>query len=471
MRSSGRTEESHSAIRDASKKRKVGCNAADTAIENGSVTHRDNDDINKDETSKIVHRPHVIYHFKEGFRIVLPYEHIYESYTKGRWFNRRLYDVLTAEFAAFSDDYIRHACARGLIKVFDLLGNDLYPEPGEHVLEHICRPNQRIWHLALVHEQMALDAKVRVLHEDEDYIAVSKPCSLPVYHTGTYYFNTLIEVLKSEVLIENNIQLYPVHRLDKLTSGVIILAKNSKAASAFCEGIRNNRIRKVYVARVRGDFSRVLDEHDHITLDDGVGSPNGRVACCRGFMRAVSYKLSIHEFTLDETKKDLKTAETRFRMLAYNSALDESLLLCYPVTGRTHQIRAHLKFLGHPISNDKCYNDGQLSSSVEYFKHLPRVHWEVNEQGHWRLPEIDFVSPEPAHLTHGDSEFHIGLNKAVEGIDVSPTGIFLHALRYIWDDKLSVCDNAPEWVKDFGIDTHDVSLGSLNLWVEPDGSQ
>ncbi|GIX63850.1 RNA pseudouridylate synthase family protein [Babesia caballi] len=410
--------------------------------------------------------PQPTYHFKDGFRIVLPYDHVYKSFTKGRWFGRRLYDVMSAEFAAFTDDYVRHACARGLMKVFDRQGNDLYPEPGEQVLDHVCRPNEVIWHLAVVHEQLALDTQVRVLSEDEDYIVVSKPCSLPVYHTGTYHFNTLVEVLKREVLGDRTKQLYPVHRLDKLTSGVIFLAKNRRAASSFCEAIRNDRIRKVYLARVRGDFSRVLDEHECLTLADGVGEGGGRVACCRGFMRVVSHKLSVHEFTLDEAKTDLKSAETRFRMLAYNPALGESLLLCYPVTGRTHQIRAHLKFLGFPISNDRCYNDAPLCDSRGYFRELPAVHWELDEQGRWRLPELGFVAPEPAQLMQGSRDYHVGLNKPVEGLHVSPTGIFLHAFRYVWVGERSVSDSPPEWVRDFDIGQGSVDLAALDLWLK-----
>ncbi|CDR97949.1 RNA pseudouridylate synthase family protein, putative [Babesia bigemina] len=404
------------------------------------------------------------YHFKNGFRIVLPYNHVYETNTKGRWFGRRLYDVMASEFAAFTDEYVRHACAHGLMKVFDRVGNDLYPEPGEHVMEHICRPNEKIWHLAIVHEQLALDTKVCILREDEDYIAVSKPCSIPVYHTGTYHFNTLVEVLKHEVLRDKNAQLYPVHRLDKLTSGVIILAKNSKAASAFCEGVRNNELRKVYVARVRGDFSPVFDNHKCLAVDDGIG--DGRVACCHGFMRVVSHKLSVHEFTLDDTKSNVKPAETRFRLVSHNPELKESLILCYPVTGRTHQIRAHLKFLGFPISNDKCYNDGELCDDSSYFKKLPAVHWEVDEHGRWQLPELKFVAPQPAQLMRGSSDYHVGLNKPVEGLCHSPTGIFLHALRYIWEQKFSVSDAAPKWINDFEVDTAHTDLTKMNLWLD-----
>lgn len=402
----------------------------------------------------------VKYYFKDRFRIVLPYDHVYESFTKGRWFGKTLYEVLCSEFAAFTDDYAKSACANGLMKVYDSRGNDLYPTPGEEILDHICSPNEKIWHLAVVHEQLALDKNIRLLYEDEDYIAVSKPCSIPLYHTGTYHFNTVVEILKREVLKDPKRQLFPVHRLDKLTSGVIILAKNRKAASEFGTALRSNRFRKVYLARVSGDFNSVFDENKCIQVD------GKQVVCCHGYMRVVSHKLSVHEFLLEATQDSAKPAETRFRMISYNPELDESLIMCYPVTGRTHQIRAHLKFLGFPISNDICYNDGKLSESKEYFPDLPVVHWELDEEGRWRMPELDFVSPEPVKLLQGSRDYHIGLNKLMEGQKRSPSGIFLHALRYIWLDRFNVSDLVPEWTKDFYIPPEEGDLSQLNLWLE-----
>ncbi|KAK1937344.1 RNA pseudouridylate synthase family protein [Babesia divergens] len=413
-----------------------------------------------EEQSSQIAAHEVTYYFKDGFRLVLPYDHVYESFTKQRWFGRTLYDVMSSEFAAFTDEYVKSACANGLMKVFDVRGNDLYPEPGEQILDHICSPNEKLWHLAVVHEQLALDKRVRILHEDDDYIAVSKPSSIPVYHTGTYYFNSLVEILKREVFGNAPRQLYPVHRLDKLTSGVIILAKNSKAASQFGAGLTNSQFRKVYLARVRGNFSRVFDEHKCITLDDG----SGLVACCHGYMRVVSHKFSVHEFTRDYSEKNAKPSETRFRMVAYNPDLDESLILCYPVTGRTHQIRAHVKFLGFPISNDRCYNDGELSASTHYYPDLPVVHWELDDQGRWRMPELGFVAPKQDKPILGNKKYHIGLNKPAEGLRPSPSGIFLHALRYIWLGRLNISDCAPEWVQDFGIQPNEGFLSKLDLW-------
>ncbi|KAK2198077.1 bifunctional Pseudouridine synthase [Babesia duncani] len=388
------------------------------------------------------------YAIHAGYRIVLPYKHVYRCFVKERWIGRKVSEVLSLEFAALDKEYIKYACTSGKIRIENRKGVNLYPHTPHAVLNHTLAQNERLVHHVVVHEQLALDNFVRVLDDDEHYIVVSKPCGIPVYHTGTFFFNTLIEWLRYQHPGING-ELLPLFRIDKLVSGIVAFAKDPPTASRFNLELASGNIKKVYIARVMGDFSKLVVSRQNI-LELGDGS---QVLNLRGYMRTISVKLGIHEFISRRTYQNVKEANTRFRMVAYNPDMNESLVLCYPVTGRTHQIRAHLMHLGYPISNDANYNSNPLVTET-----IPTTQWQINADGHWCLPEIDYVHPEPLDVSF--DAFHIGLKRSSKDSD-SPTGIFLHAYRYIWPQVFDVVDQQPQWVEDFEI-AHDLS--TLNLW-------
>lgn len=148
----------------------------------------------------------------------------------------------------------------------------------------------------------------------------------------------------------------PCNRLDRLTSGVMFIAKHPKSAEELSQQITQRTVRKEYIARVKGEF------------------PDGEVVCDMPILQ-ISPKLG-----LNRVRANGRTARTVFKKLAYyppttnngskNSSspqqteTDEtrpgteegySVVRCLPVTGRTHQLRVHLQFLGHPIANDPIY--------------------------------------------------------------------------------------------------------------------
>ncbi|EKX74182.1 RNA pseudouridylate synthase, putative [Theileria equi strain WA] len=404
------------------------------------------------------------YRFKDGYRIVPPYEYLYKSFVKERWMGKSVHKVLLSEFAALSEDYIQHACKNGKFKLYSKNGEELCKDSS--VLDHILKPNEKLCHYAVVHEQLALDKPVRLIKNLEDYIVVSKPTSVPVYHTGTYHYNTLVEIMKYELPECENLRLYPIHRIDKLVSGVVVFAKSSNAASKFSQAIKELLVKKVYVARVCGDFRNI--NSNLVTLKDDY-------IISHGFMYALSKRDGKHEFTMECINSKCKPVETRFKFLSYNSDLDESLILCYPVTGRTHQIRAHLKHLGYSISNDQCYNNGRIVDSEEYFKSIPDVRWESDSEGNWCIPELSFTTTVPSvdtaqcggipfvdlTTTQDDGGFHVGLNREGNTSRKNPTGIFLHSFRYMWKDKFNVYDQFPSWTKEFDVSC---DITSINLW-------
>lgn len=188
------------------------------------------------------------------------------------------------------------------------------------------------------------------MHEDDDIIVINKPAGMPVHPAGRYNYNSIVEVLRAER--GHGFNPMPCNRLDRLTSGVMFIAKHRKAADDLTVQIMARTVKKEYVARVKGEF------------------PDGDVVCEQPILQ-ISPKLG-----LNRVRANGKEARTVFKRLAYyppqgeEEALKEgektegrewkkkegySIVRCRPLTGRTHQLRVHLQFLGHPISNDPIY--------------------------------------------------------------------------------------------------------------------
>jgi tRNA pseudouridine synthase 9 len=186
-----------------------------------------------------------------------------------------------------------------------------------------------------------------VVHEDDDVIIINKPAGVPVHPAGRYNYNSVIEILRAERGHQFNP--LPCNRLDRLTSGVMFIAKNKKAAEAITDQLMGRTIRKEYVARVNGEF------------------PLGEIVCEQPILQ-ISPKLG-----LNRVRANGKEARTVFIRMAYYPPAEPgsmtadgtkregySIVRCLPLTGRTHQLRVHLQFLGHPITNDPIYSNRRV---------------------------------------------------------------------------------------------------------------
>ncbi len=171
-----------------------------------------------------------------------------------------------------------------------------------------------------------VDGRFTILYEDEWFVAVDKTGNLPVHPSGRYFNHTLTAMLEERY----GRKVYPVHRIDRETSGAILLAFDGKNVSALSESLAKGS--KEYLALVHGIFP---DEKMIVAL------PLGRDA-----QSAVSKKRKAWP-------GGTETAVTRFHKVL--TAGDISLVRCFPETGRLHQIRAHLQSTGFPIIGDKLY--------------------------------------------------------------------------------------------------------------------
>ena len=194
-------------------------------------------------------------------------------------------------------------------------------------VDYVVQNNDFISHKVHRHELPVTDQRVRVIHEDDEVVVVDKPPSIPVHPCGRYRHNSILFILAKE---EGFKSLHTVHRLDRLTSGVLIFSKTSAKARAMEQLIKAREVQKEYVCRVVGEF------------------PDEEVVCEQP-LEVISYKIGL--VVVDKKGKECKTT---FRRISYKDGV--SIVKCWPKSGRMHQIRVHLQFLGFPISNDPLYN-------------------------------------------------------------------------------------------------------------------
>ena len=165
---------------------------------------------------------------------------------------------------------------------------------------------------------------INIIYEDEYFIAINKDAGIEVD-------NNLIKLIKEE---NNKIKnLFLVHRIDKYTSGIVILAKDENIKKYFEDAFKNRNINKVYHAIVEGI---VKNKKGTINLSIGKDkkNPNKRIP------------LSV--------KSGGENAITNYEVL--KRLKEHTLMKLNPITGRTHQIRVHLSSIGHPIIGDKIYS-------------------------------------------------------------------------------------------------------------------
>jgi len=172
-----------------------------------------------------------------GLRWVEPYHHAFETHAKGRWVGREILDVFAVEFRSETREAYGAAIEQGRLIV-----------NGKRVTAStILQHNDLISNTAHRHEPPVIATPVAIVHEDANIVAVDKPASIPVHPCGRYRYNTAQRILERE---SGRPGLLPCHRLDRLTSGVLIFAKNADAARRVQVRIKEHQLQKVYVCRV-----------------------------------------------------------------------------------------------------------------------------------------------------------------------------------------------------------------------------
>ncbi|CAG8607977.1 3120_t:CDS:2 [Cetraspora pellucida] len=281
----------------------------DVETDNSNVKKRklsdqsDKEEFNRQISKQIVKKSNsddVVCYYENGLRKVTPYYYEHRTFAKGRWLGRKILDIFSTEFRDRSREYYTYAIEEGLITI-----NTKKVTP-----ETIVKNQDLIGHRLHRHEPPVTADPIKILCVEDDYIVINKPSSIPVHPSG---------------------------RLDRLTSGIMILSSKKEKAREFEQQMKNHKIQKEYIGRVLGEF------------------PEEKITCDKP-IKIVSHKLGlnvVHEYG--------KPCTTIFERVSYNGRT--SIVKCKPITGRTHQIRVHLQYLGHPIANDPLYANAKAWGS------------------------------------------------------------------------------------------------------------
>ena len=206
-----------------------------------------------------------------------------------------------------------------------------------------------------------------IVYEDDSIIIVNKQSGLTVHPGSGNKDNTLVNALLYYNKNLSNIggldRPGVVHRIDKDTSGLIILAKNNKVHEILAEYFKNKTIKRTYIALVKG-----VIENSSGTIDAPIGRDE------------------INRLRMTVTDKNAKNAVTHFKVIKRFKKY--TLLSLNLETGRTHQIRVHMKFINHPVYNDPIYTNDNCSSFGQFLhsSEMEFIHPITKETMHFTCP-------------------------------------------------------------------------------------
>jgi 23S rRNA pseudouridine1911/1915/1917 synthase len=179
-----------------------------------------------------------------------------------------------------------------------------------------------------------VDLPLPILYEDEDLVIPCKPADMPTHPSHDHYDDTVANALAYRYAKNGEPFVFrPVNRLDRNTSGLLLIARNRTAAGRLSEAMKSGKIRKSYLAILDGEMP----------LGEGV------IDAC---LHRTQESIILREVCSPDAP-DADPSRTEYRVLAVENG--HTLVEAHPITGRTHQLRVHFAYIGHPLTGDDLY--------------------------------------------------------------------------------------------------------------------
>ena len=407
-----------------------------------------------------------------GVRVPPCTTRILQCFAKGKWCGQSVVSVVKHEFAELARPAtLQKILQQGLLRVNDATVD---PITAADVKIRIHDVIGRIVHW---HEPPVLvPASIQVtpvslptrvveaykLRPGSQVYVCNKPASVPVHPAGPYLANTLTLMVEAQETFPP-LSLSPLHRTDRVTSGLTLCSDDSSLSRLFHTCMTNGQVRKLYLAQVRGRFyvrsPGDAAEATPISLSIGRCVWVGEVLQIEAAIETADPANGLRAATAKG-----KPSCSHFRLVSYDPVADTSLVACFPITGRNHQLRVHLQLLGYPILGDVQYGGPRWGSAA-----LDRIVTDLMQHAiaddNQRLPSLtdDTVRAAKRACT---CCLH-GVEGAFTKAQLLQGGhaIRLHALCYqltVLAPKTAGDSLAPLGVVDFGVDPPDWA-GSLDI--------
>ena len=249
----------------------------------------------------------------------------------------------------------------------------------------------------ITHELIPQDIPINILFEDNDILIVNKEAGMVVHPGFGNYDGTLVNALAFHF---NNLpsldgQERPglVHRIDKNTSGILVVAKNESSLSVMAKKFEKRDLNRLYIALVWGDI-----KEEKGTIIGNIG-------------RSLKNRKIMSVFPEADYGKHAVTNYKVIERYGYTTLVE-----CKLETGRTHQIRAHFKFLGHPLFNDFEYGGDRILKGTTFTKYKQFVQncFKICPRHALHAKSLEFTHPSKNELVFFDSNLPEDMRKLIE---------------------------------------------------------
>ncbi|MCJ1288734.1 hypothetical protein MMC34_000263 [Xylographa carneopallida] len=394
------------------------------------------------------------YYLEDDLRKVHPYHYTYNTYCKERWRGRELLDIFATEFRDRPAEYYKDAIECGRV----VINGQAVPS-----IHSIVKNGDVISHTLHRHEPPVTAQPIGIVHEDNDMIVINKPAGVPVHPAGRYNYNSIVEIMRAERGYQWNP--LPCNRLDRLTSGVMFIGKHAKAAEKLSVQIQERNVKKEYIARVIGEFPEedIVCDQPIMQISPKLGLNRARASGkdARTLFKRLAYYPPRRRRAEDAPPPDdTRTEKEKLRdsHRPWKAKSGYSIVRCLPLTGRTHQLRVHLQYLGHPIANDPIYcnqrvfgpslaaGDASSSADEEIISRLSKMgKSEVAEAMAYHDEMMEEYNKKKAEKMTGEL-CEICQTPLYSDPGVHELGIYLHAKRYACaDGKWAYETGLPAW--------------------------